>query len=137
MPPAIDAATAAHAPPADACAQIVRLLSLAGVLLGGETLTAALEREVLEETGLVVVVGRLLYVADVVLGATVHDVNLLFLAESSAALDGCFVAGRDAIAMARILPPLLETIFYDMERGWVGAPRYLGNIYASGMRPAS
>lgn len=98
----------------------------------GEDLTSALVREVLEETGLHVKPGSLLYVADVVLGSTIHELNVVFLARTDEAVDGCVLAGRhDAV---RAMPPILEEIFADMDAGWRAAPRYLGNVYMAGAR---
>lgn len=98
----------------------------------GEGLAGALVREVREETGLQVEPGRLLYVADVVLGSTIHELNVVFLARTDDPLDGCVLAGRQDAA--RVMPPILETIFEDMDAGRRAVPRYLGNVYLAGAR---
>lgn len=94
----------------------------------GETLPRCLVREVSEETGLTVVVGRLLYIAEVVGGTTLQELNLVFLAESSQEPAPELLVGADEAAKLQVMPPMLEVLFEDLVAGWPDTPRYLGNI---------
>lgn len=95
-----------------------------------EELTEAAAREVREETGLDVRVGRLLYVAEVIDGYRAHDINLVFLAEPAAppdmqALELVDPAGPEA---AGVRPPILDRVARDAANGWEGTPCWLGDI---------
>lgn len=99
--------------------------------LPGETLPAALVREVAEETGLEVEVGPLLYVAEVVSALTTQEVNLIFLARlvgGDVDPDAVLTAPGDGVD---VLPPILDVVFEDLAAGWAATPRFLGNVYAS------
>lgn len=61
----------------------------------GETLAAALVREMREETGLDVEPGRLLYVCDYLPGGGTHVVHLTFEAMRSGGTQGAVTAGLD------------------------------------------
>jgi ADP-ribose pyrophosphatase YjhB (NUDIX family) len=92
-----------------------------------EPLADALRREVEEEIGLWVRVGRLRYVAEVVHGHDVHDLNLVFDAEPTGALPqrGLRVAQSPADG---VLPPVLSAVFAG--RALQDAPpRWLGNVW--------
>jgi ADP-ribose pyrophosphatase YjhB (NUDIX family) len=61
----------------------------------GEPLAAALAREMREETGLQVAVGRLLYVCDHLLGGGTHVVHITFEAHRTGGHLGAIAAGAD------------------------------------------
>jgi ADP-ribose pyrophosphatase YjhB (NUDIX family) len=93
-----------------------------------EALVDALTREVREETGLEIHVGRLLYVAECVNGISLHELILIFTASAVSTIDPArveFVHPRDDDV--QVLPPVLEEIARDV----TGPPaaRWLGNIY--------
>jgi ADP-ribose pyrophosphatase YjhB (NUDIX family) len=93
-----------------------------------ETLEDALVREVREETGLAVVPGRLLYVAQVVSRYTLQDVNFVFEATIVEPGDGEFqLTSLDD--GDHILPPILGRIATDAAADWPAAPYWLGNIF--------
>jgi 8-oxo-dGTP diphosphatase len=102
-----------------------------------ESVLDALKREVAEETGLDVTPGRLVYVSEIVEAARTHDLELIFLAESSGvpglnAFRAIDVQGGERLAMR---PPILEEIARDLASGWRETPRWLGNLGGSA-RPA-
>ena len=93
-----------------------------------EALVDALTREVREETGLEIQVGRLLYVAECVNGFSLQELILIFTASATSAIDPErveFVHPRDD--GANVLPPVFEEIAHDV----TGPPaaRWLGNVY--------
>jgi ADP-ribose pyrophosphatase YjhB (NUDIX family) len=95
-----------------------------------EGLVDALVREVEEETGLRVKVGPLLYLAEVVSGSTAQELNVFFRAGIDGGDgDSALLLGRDDPECARVMPPILPTIFDDMDAGWRDTPRWLGNIH--------
>jgi ADP-ribose pyrophosphatase YjhB (NUDIX family) len=95
-----------------------------------EGLIEALVREVKEETGLRVKAGPLLYIAEVVAGSTAQELNVFFRARIDGG-DGetAVLLGRDDPDCARVMPPILPTIFDDLETDWRHTPRWLGNIH--------
>jgi ADP-ribose pyrophosphatase YjhB (NUDIX family) len=105
-----------------------------GRVSSGETVANALVREVREETGLEIRVGRLLYVAEVKAPVRRHDLNLVFLAvEASPGSDGVEVVDPDGDEP--VLPPILGRIREDRAAGWaVGDAVWLGNVWDSGLR---
>jgi ADP-ribose pyrophosphatase YjhB (NUDIX family) len=105
----------------------------------GETVTETAAREVREETGLEIELGQLLYVVEVRAPVRRHDLNLIFLASAAGPLgEGVEVLPLDGSADRdgdELLPPLLERLRADSERGWaIGEAAWLGNVYDSGLR---
>ncbi|MGO9752374.1 MAG: NUDIX domain-containing protein [Solirubrobacteraceae bacterium] len=95
-----------------------------------ESVTDALRREVREEVGLDVEVGDLLLAAEVVSGARLQDVELVFEARSLDPIDGQrldLVDPADPAAL-EVLPPVLAEL--ARRRGSPAGARWLGNIYA-------
>jgi ADP-ribose pyrophosphatase YjhB (NUDIX family) len=95
-----------------------------------ESVTDALKREVAEETGLEVVPRSLLYVSEIVQSVRSHDLELVFLAETSGvptltAFKAIDLNGGERQA---IRPPILEQIARNLAEGWRDTPRWLGNI---------
>lgn len=105
-----------------------------GRITDGETVIEAVVREVAEETGLEVEVGRLLYVAEVRAPVRRHDVNLIFFAAAIGSPgDEVEVIGLDHSGELR--PPILARLRADRARGWqVGEAAWLGNLYDSELR---
>jgi len=102
-----------------------------------ESVEAALEREVLEETGLSVVVGRLLYVFEVLSRVELDDLNLVFLAEPADASAEARLAQVDTVDVTSandVLPPITDLISGDLGNQWAETPRWLGNIWERGWR---
>jgi ADP-ribose pyrophosphatase YjhB (NUDIX family) len=101
----------------------------------GETLTDTVIREVEEETELAVTVGPLLYVAEVVAGSTLQQLNMVFLAEPAGALPkGARTVGPDDAEREEVMPPILDRVFEDLAAGWPQTPRYLGNVRVAAAR---
>ncbi len=102
-----------------------------GRVQDGESISDALVREVVEETGLDVVPERLLYVAEVVGSYGAHDLNLVWLAEprqDQPAIEGSALVALDSPEAKSIMPPILEHIATDAVAGWPNEPRWLGNV---------
>lgn len=96
----------------------------------GERLMDALEREVLEETGLHIKAGRLLYVFESVNGSFgTQDLNLVFAAAAGEPVD------EEAVVLVEpgdpdppvVFPPILDAIAED--RPGPAAARWLGNVW--------
>ena len=108
-----------------------RVLLPGGRVRDRESITDTLVREVAEETGLDVVPQRLLYIAEVVGGFGVHDINLVWLAElrdPDATMDeGLFVA-FDSSPARSMMPPIIDQIAADAAKGWPEYPMWLGNV---------
>jgi ADP-ribose pyrophosphatase YjhB (NUDIX family) len=95
-----------------------------------ESVLDAVRREVAEETGLEVVPRRLLYVSEIVQSVRSHDLELVFLAETSGVptLNGFKAIDLEGGERPAIRPPILEHIARDLASGWRDTPRWLGNI---------
>ncbi|MET7332155.1 NUDIX hydrolase [Nonomuraea sp. NPDC005650] len=101
----------------------------------GESLADALAREMSEETGVEVEVGRLLYVCDHLPGGGTHVVHLTFEATRTGGSVGAVTEGADTtpIRGVRFLPladlPAIgfSSRFVELARtGWPGAGSYMG-----------
>lgn len=101
-----------------------------GRVLDREALADALRREVTEELGLDVQVGALRYVAQVVQGHMIHDLNLVFDATVDGDLspEGRHLVDPDEPDAMTVLPPILDVVAADRGTG-VRAPRWLGNVW--------
>ena len=95
-----------------------------------ESVPDALKREVAEETGLEVIPSRLLYVSEIVQSVRSHDLELVFLAETSGVptLNGFNAIDLEGGERPAIRPPILEQIARDRAQDWRDTPRWLGNI---------
>jgi ADP-ribose pyrophosphatase YjhB (NUDIX family) len=102
-----------------------------------ESVMDALAREVREETGLEIHVGRLLYVAECVNSYSLQDLILVFSASPATAIDLERVALVDPrhAGAASVLPPLLGEVARDAP----GPPyvRWLGNLWRPETVPAA
>ncbi|MFF4448221.1 NUDIX domain-containing protein [Streptomyces sp. NPDC001502] len=105
----------------------------------GETLEEALRREMLEETGVEVEVGRLLYVCDV---TRAHVVHITFEARRVGGQIGAVTEGADTRPIRQVefvklteLPGLgfSETFMALCQDGFPGAGTYMGPKAAIGL----
>ena len=97
-----------------------------------ESVTDALHREVLEEIGVEVEIGELLLAAEVVSGARIQDVELVFqatLRDPDAAQHLDLVDPSDP--SLTVLPPVLEELIRRHEAPDGAGARWLGNLYSS------
>jgi ADP-ribose pyrophosphatase YjhB (NUDIX family) len=94
-----------------------------------ESVEDALARELREETGLEIQVGRLLYIAECVNGYGPHDLILIFSASPLTPLDLERVELVDPrhSDVTHVLPPVLDQVARDAP----GPPaaRWLGNVW--------
>jgi len=95
-----------------------------------ESVLDAVQREVAEETGLQVLPGRLLYVSEIVRSVRSHDLELVFLAETSGVprLNGFRALDLDDAERPEVRPPILDLIARDLASQWRDTPRWLGNL---------
>jgi ADP-ribose pyrophosphatase YjhB (NUDIX family) len=114
-----------------------------GAVQEGETVPDCVRRELIEETGLEVQLGRLLYLADVISpDRRKHTVNLIFLAEVTGGEFG--VTPRKTLGehldephwfslddMPTFYPPVAQRIRDDAARGFPDGAIYLGNVWVS------
>lgn len=104
----------------------------------GETLLQAASRELLEETGLTVEVGRLVIVCESIEPGRRHVINMVFAADAwqgdlSVGRDGVLEdiawRHRDEIAQLELHPPIAEEILASWDEGFAGPVRVLGNVW--------
>jgi ADP-ribose pyrophosphatase YjhB (NUDIX family) len=95
-----------------------------------ESVIDAVKREVTEETGLEITLGRLLYVSEIVESVRTHDFELIFLAEPSGVpnLNGFQLIDLNGGERPAVRPPILDQIASDAASGWRDNPRWLGNL---------
>jgi 8-oxo-dGTP pyrophosphatase MutT (NUDIX family) len=97
-----------------------------------ESVIDALRREVLEEVGIEVDVGELLFVAEVVSGARIQDVELVFetRARTPGAAEQLELVDPSDPAVTVLPPVLAELARRRAASDGAGAP-WLGNLYSS------
>lgn len=104
----------------------------------GETLLEAAHREMLEETGLDVVVGRLLLVCEAIAPGGRHVVNLVFAGNhpdgevtppDDAVIGDVRWHRRSELAGVELHPPIAAVIEACWEEDFSGDVRVLGNVY--------
>jgi 8-oxo-dGTP pyrophosphatase MutT (NUDIX family) len=96
------------------------------------SVTDALRREVLEEVGIEVDVGERVFVAEVVSGARIQDVELVFeaRARTPGAAEGLDLVDPSDPAVT-VLPPVLAELARRREASDGAGARWLGNLYSS------
>jgi 8-oxo-dGTP pyrophosphatase MutT (NUDIX family) len=102
-----------------------------GRVLDRERLEVALRRELEEELGIPILVGRLHYVLEAVHGHSVHDVGLVFGAQALASPAAGTVVVDPAAPAGAVFPPILGQVAADGPSG-PPAPRWLGNVWRPG-----
>jgi ADP-ribose pyrophosphatase YjhB (NUDIX family) len=108
----------------------------------GETLVEAATRELLEETGLVVEVGRLVLICEAIEPGGRHLLNVVFAATApyggelrvgrDGVLDDVGWHHRDEFAALELHPPIASAVIACWKEDFAGPVRFLGNVW----RPA-
>lgn len=94
-----------------------------------ESVTDALRREVLEEIGIEITIGDLIFAAEVLSGARRQDVELVFSAEPTGEIPITAELVDPADPGVAVLPPVLDQLV--AWRDGTRTDRWLGNLYAS------
>jgi ADP-ribose pyrophosphatase YjhB (NUDIX family) len=96
----------------------------------GEQLAQALRREIHEELDVEIEVGPLRYVAEVVYGHVVHDLNLVFDAVVPDPAGRMRLVAMDphSAEAAEVRPPILHHVT-EIRSGAEVAPQWLGNVW--------
>lgn len=109
-----------------------------GGLEEGETLHDAVKRELMEETGLAIEVGRLIIVCEVIEPAGRHIVNLVFAGQVTG---GKLAVGadrylvdarwreRDELSTLESYPRIAQDILACWDENFTGPVRYLGDVW--------
>lgn len=111
-----------------------------------ETLEAALVREVLEETGLVAMIGSPLFINDTIdpVGSR-HVVNITFAAEvvggqilehpNDKRVEAVDLVEPDALGSLDLRPPMASFLIQALRSQTPGPLQYLGSLFTPGRQP--